>query len=129
MLKDGLLNPQLLSLLGRIRHTNTLVIADHAFPFWPQLETVDLALVKGVPTVLQVLDAILPAWKCGLIRMAEEFSEHNDRATIASFQKAFCDIPIQYEPHTKLKLRVPHAVGLIRTGDDTIYANMILESA
>ena len=43
MLKTGILNPQLLSLLARVRHTNTLVIADRGFPSWPQIETVDLS--------------------------------------------------------------------------------------
>ena len=55
MLKTGVLNPQVLSLLARVRHTNTLVISDRGFPFWPQIETVDLSLVDNVPTVLQVL--------------------------------------------------------------------------
>src|SRR5579885_2391658 len=58
MLKTGLLNPAVLSLLARVRHTNTLVIADRGFPFWPQVETIDLSLVDDVPTVLQVLTAI-----------------------------------------------------------------------
>jgi D-ribose pyranase len=128
MLKDGLLNPQLLSLLSRVRHTNTLVIADYAFPFWPQVETVDLALVKGVPTVRQVLDAILPVWQCGTIRMAGEFRDHNSPEAIDAFQKTCRGVPLLFEPHSELKLRVPNAIGLIRTGDDTIYANMILES-
>ena len=35
MLKTGILNPAVLSLLARVRHTNTLVIADRGFPFWP----------------------------------------------------------------------------------------------
>ena len=55
MLKTGILNPQINSLLSRVRHTNTLVIADRGFPFWPQIETVDISLVDDVPTVLQVL--------------------------------------------------------------------------
>ena len=42
MLKTGILNPHINSLLARIRHTNTLVIADRGFPSWPQVETVDI---------------------------------------------------------------------------------------
>ena len=57
MLKSGLLNPHVLALLARVRHTNALVIADRSFPSWPQIETVDLSLVDGVPTVLQVAAA------------------------------------------------------------------------
>ena len=40
MIKTGILNPHLLALIARIRHTNTLVIADRGFPFWPMIETV-----------------------------------------------------------------------------------------
>lgn len=129
MIIDGLINPLVLSLLSRIRHTNTLVIADAAFPFWPQIETVDLSLVKGVPTVLQVAGAILPNWKCGGLWMAQEFLKHNDRRTRAAFVRACHGIELQFEPHVELKKRVPHAIGLIRTGDTTMYGNMILVSA
>ena len=51
MLKTGILNPEINSLLSRVRHTNTLVIADRGFPYWPMIETVDIALVDDVPTV------------------------------------------------------------------------------
>ncbi len=129
MLQTGILNPQLLSLISRVRHTNTLVIADHAFPFWPQLETVDLALVAGVPTVPQVLDALLANWKCGAVWMAAEFKQHNDRKTVNTFRRACGGVLIQFEPHLELKRRVPLAIGLIRTGETTIYGNMLLESA
>jgi D-ribose pyranase len=129
MLQSGILHPQLLSLISRVRHTNTIVIADYAFPFWPQIETVDLALVAGVPTVLQVLDALRVNWKCGAVRMAAEFKQHNDRKTVNAFRRACRGVPVQFEPHVEFKRRVPAAVGLVRTGDTTIYANMILESA
>lgn len=129
MIIAGLINPQVLSLLSRIRHTNSLVIADGAFPFWPQIETVDLSLVKGVPTVLQVVNALLPNWKCGEAFMAREFLAHNDRRTRAAFVKACRGIELKFEPHIEFKKRVPHAVGLIRTGDTTMYGNMILVSA
>ena len=129
MLQSGILNPQLLSLIARVRHTNTLIIADHAFPFWPQLETVDLSLVAGVPTVPQVLAVLLANWNCGAIWMASEFKQHNDRKTVGAFRRACRVGPIQFEPHVEFKRRVPYALGLIRTGDTTIYGSMILESA
>ena len=128
MLINGIVNPHLLSLLSRVRHTNALVIADAAFPFWPDLETVDLSLIRGIPTVLEVLNAILPNWKCGEVRMAEEFKSHNDAKTRAAFRKACGAVPMLFEPHLDFKQRVPQAIGLIRTGDTTAYGNMILVS-
>jgi D-ribose pyranase len=59
MLKSGVLNPHLLSLLTRVRHANTLVIADRGLPSGRRIETGDLSLVAGVPTVPQVLRALL----------------------------------------------------------------------
>ena len=129
MLKSGILNPALLHLLARIRHTNTLVIADQGFPFWPHLETVDLALVSGVPTVLQVLDAIRANFTIGQAWSAAEFLEHNDADRQAELRRRFAGIPLEFEPHPQFKLRVPHAIGLIRTGDAAPYANLIIESA
>lgn len=129
MLKTGILNPALNSLLSRVRHTNTLVIADRGFPFWPTIETVDLALVDDVPTVLQVLAALRPNFQIGHAWMAREFLRHNDAATRAAFAQALDGIPLTREPHGAFKRRVPRAIGLIRTGDTVPYANVILESA
>ena len=128
MLINGIINPQLLSLISRIRHTNTLVIADAAFPFWNMIETVDLTLVRGVPTIPQVLDALLPNWKCGDIWMAEEFLSTNPEEVQETFERCCCGIRRQFEPHLTFKKRVPSAIGLIRTGDTTAYGNMVLES-
>lgn len=129
MIKTGLLNPQILSLLARIRHTNTLVIADRGFPFWPMLETVDISLVDDIPTVLQVFDAIKSNYNIGQIYMASEFLKTNSRAVINNYAVSRGDILIKYEAHIEFKLRVPNAIGLIRTGDTIQYANMIIESA
>jgi D-ribose pyranase len=129
MLKTGILNPHINSLLSRVRHTNTLVIADRGFPYWPTIETVDISLVDGVPTVLQVLTAILPNFVVGEIFMAGEFRDHNPAMVHEQFARAMGDITVTYEPHPQFKLRVPHTIGLIRTSDTIPYANMILVSA
>ena len=129
MLQSGILNPHVLQLIARIRHTNTLVIADWAFPFWPQIETVDISLTHGIPTVLDVLDLLTPVFKIGRIWQAEEFLANNREDCVDRFAKSFGDLPLTREPHVDFKKRVPHAIGLIRTGDPTPYGTIILESA
>lgn len=129
MLRTGLLNPHILSLLARIRHTNTVVIADRGFPFWPEIETVDVSLIDDVPTVLQVLAAIQENFVIGRAFMAEEFVRHNRTERVDAVVRLLGKTPLTHEPHMQLKKRVPLAIGLIRTGDTTQYANMILESA
>ena len=129
MLKGGILNPALNSLLSRVRHTNTLVISDRGFPFWPALETVDISLIDDIPRVLDVLRAVRANFVIGRVFMAEEFPAANSGETQREFERALGEIPLTFEPHTELKKRVPQAVGLIRTGDTVQYANLILESA
>ena len=129
MIKNGILNPQILSLIARVRHTNLLVISDRGFPYWPMIETVDISLVDGIPTVLQVFEAVQAACQVGQIYMAEEFLGANTVQVKERLTAAAAGVPIQYEPHIDLKKRVPGAIGLIRTGDTIQYANMILVSA
>ena len=98
MLQSGILNPHVLQLIARIRHTNTLVIADWAFPFWPKIETVDISLTQGIPTVLDVLDLLTPVFKIGRIWQADEFLATNPQETVNAFAKSFGKIPLTREP-------------------------------
>jgi D-ribose pyranase len=129
MLKSGILNPQINSLLSRVRHTNRLVISDRGFPFFPAIETVDITLIDDIPTVLQVLAAIRQNFKAGQACMAREFLHHNNASIQAAFVEALAGCPLTHVPHAELKQLVPRAIGLIRTADTIPYANMILESA
>ena len=129
MLRTGVLNPAVNSLLSRVRHTNLLVIADRGFPFWKDLEIVDLSLVDDIPTVLQVWNAIRPGFNVGKVWMAHEFRMANPDVTLQAFENSTANIGISYLSHTEFKQMVPKAIGLIRTGDTTQYANMIIESA
>jgi D-ribose pyranase len=128
MINHGILNPQILALLARVRHTNALVIADRGFPFWPMIETVDVSIVDDLPSVLQLIAAVRANHNFTEAYQAEEFLKNNSPATRAKFSAALKGIPVKHEPHVDFKKRVPHAIGLIRTGDTVQYANTILIS-
>jgi D-ribose pyranase len=129
MLRSGILNPHINSLLSRVRHTNTLVIADRGFPFWPDIETVDISLIDDIPSVLDVLRAIQVEWNFGAAFMAEEFLKSNLPAREVQLRAVLGETKLNFEPHLEFKKRVPRAIGLIRTGDTIQYMNIILESA
>ena len=102
LLRTGILNPSINSLLSRVRHTNWLVIADRGFPYWPTIETVDISLVDDVPRVLQVLDAIRANFTIGKCFMAQEFRPANDAAVCASFESGAstgCDYALSRITH------------------------------
>ena len=77
MINHGTLNPQILSLLARVRHTNALVIADRGFPFWPLIETVDVSVVDDLPTVLQLIAAVRANHQFTEAYQAAEFLKNN----------------------------------------------------
>ena len=129
MLRTGILNPAINSLISRVRHTNTLVIADRGFPHWPQIETVDISLVDDIPRVLDVLRALRANFVIGKAYMADEFRHHNTVPMQQAYVDLLGEVPLVFEHHTEFKKRVPYAIGLIRTADTTAYANIILESA
>lgn len=61
--------------------------------------------------------------------LAAEFKAENTEAVQQAFADTRGEIPVSYELHDEFKLRVPLAIGLIRTGETIQYANMILGSA
>jgi D-ribose pyranase len=128
MLKTGVINEQLAGVLARFRHVNTLAIVDGPFPSYLDVELVDLALIKGQPTVSQVLDAILPLLDVTGLYLANEFEEKVDAAIVAEHKKHFNNLPIEKIPHSEFKKKVGEAIAIIHTGDATPYSSVILKS-
>ena len=74
MIKNGILHPQLASLLARFRHVNAIAIVDGPFPTYPNVETIELAITMGWPTIGQVLDEILPHLQITSLLLADRKS-------------------------------------------------------
>ena len=99
MLQEGILNPAVNDLLSRVRHTNTLVIADWAFPYWNEIEVIDLSLTKGIPLITDLLEALARNFKVGQIWQAEEFLATNPAEVIANYQSHRLR-----QPHPRVRL-------------------------
>jgi D-ribose pyranase len=128
MLINGIINGQLASVLARFRHINTLAIVDGPFPSYPDVELVDLALVKGFPTIPDVLNAILPLLDITGIYLANEFSQKVDSKTVNSYKKFYENIPTILIPHEEFKVKVGQSLAIIHTGDAVPYSSVILKS-
>lgn len=128
MLREGVINGQLASVLARFRHVNTLAIVDGPFPSYPGVEIVDLAVIKGQPTIPEILDAILPLMELTGLYLANEFDEKVDPKTVTEYKSHYQGIPIEYIPHSEFKLKVGQALAIIHTGDAVPYSSVILKS-
>jgi len=128
MIKNGILHPQLASLLARFRHVNAIAVVDGPFPTYPNVETVELAITMGWPTIPQVLDEILPHLQITSLVLANEFSEKVDEKTVQSYLKHHQGILTTKIPHSEFKIQVGQCLGIIHTGDPIPYSSVILKS-
>ena len=122
-----IVNPQLASLLARFRHANAIAILDAPFPSYPDVETVELILARGIPTIPQVVDVILAEHEVTSVVMAHEFQKVVDTPTQEDYLSHLGDLPVEWIPHVDFKRRVGTCLGIVHTGDPVPYSNVILE--
>ena len=127
MKKGKLLHSALSHEIAKLGHTQTLVLGAAGLPIPPETRRIALAVTQGVPALLSVLDAVLSELAVQKITLAEEIktaSPEMDR----SIRSRFPGTQICYVPHEAFKALLPQAACVVRTGETTSYANVILES-
>jgi D-ribose pyranase len=127
MKRSGILNPALSHLLASTGHTDYFTICDRGFPVPEGPERIDLALMDDIPTVLDVLAAIVAEWSLDRVLITHEMNAISpDR--IAEMQVLLGDVPFERVSHGQLKRLAQGARATVRTGDTVPYANIIVVS-
>ena len=88
---------------------------------------IDLALTKGVPGAVQTLKVVLDEMKVEKVILAEEVKDRNPRF-LADVQELLPEVPVEFVTHSELKTRTAQARAVVRTGEFSPYANVILVS-
>ena len=125
MKKIGLLNQPLSEVIAGLGHTDTLVIADAGLPIPAQTRRIDLALVEGVPSFLDTLGAVLGEMQVERVVVAEEMLDVSPD-THDAIINLLGDVPVETVPHLVFKEQTRSARAVVRTGEFTPYANVIL---
>lgn len=121
-----IVHPQLADLLARFRHANAIAILDAPFPSYPDVETVELIVTRGIPTIPQVLDVILAEHEVSSAVMAKEFQQAVDASTQSDYLSHLGELPIEWIDHVDFKKLVGTCLGIVHTGDPVPYSNVIL---
>ncbi|WP_088008559.1 D-ribose pyranase [Indiicoccus explosivorum] len=124
MKKQGMLNRDIAAALASFGHTDLLVIADCGLPIPPGVPCVDLSYRIGKPGFLEILHAVLEDFEAEAGFIAEEIKSGNPE-TESAIREA---IAPEYISHDELKKLSAQARLIIRTGEATPYANIILRS-
>ncbi len=125
MKKIGLLNQPLSAVIAGMGHQDTLVIGDAGLPIPPQTPRIDLAVSAGIPAFLDVLRAALAELQVESAIIASEL-EHRSPAMYAALRAELGAIPVTAIPHSEFKAQSAHARAIVRSGEFTPYANVIL---
>ena len=125
MKRLGILNRELAGIFAKLGHTDQIVIADCGLPIPDGVTCIDLAYKLGEPGFTTILDVVLEDLKVEKAIIAEEIKQANrpiEEAILNNLNK------IDYVSHEQFKQMTKEAKVIIRTGETTPYANIILQS-
>lgn len=130
MRKTNLLNTKISNAISEIGHTQWLTIGDSGLPILDDGRKIDLAVVRGLPKFIDVLEATLSEMKVQKVYLASEIIEENPDQLNKIKALLDDDVEIVWITHDKLKemSRTQNNIASIRTGEITPYSNIILES-
>lgn len=125
MYKTGILNSEISKVLSDLGHTDRIVIADCGLPVPKGVRKIDLALTFGVLSFESVYDILLEHMSVQKMIFAEEIKTDNSPL----YEKIKeTDVEREFVSHEAFKKLTQDTVAIIRTGEATPYANVILES-
>ena len=125
MKKVGLINQPISSVISGLGHADTLTIADAGLPIPATSQRIDLALTAGVPSFVQTLQAILEELFVEKAIVAEEMKAISPQI-YAEVTKILGEVPVELLPHILFKEQTARSRAIVRTGEFTPYANIIL---
>ncbi|HEY5586741.1 MAG TPA: D-ribose pyranase [Ruminiclostridium sp.] len=125
MKKDGILNMNVIKAIAAIGHKHYLVICDAGLPLPKGVEIIDLSVVRGVPSFLEVLDAVSKEFVIESFIYASEAHTKNP-ALPQKMSNILKDLPEKDIPHEEFKCLTCEAYTIIRTGECSPYSNVIL---
>ncbi|CCI84973.1 D-ribose pyranase [Lactobacillus pasteurii] len=127
MKKSGILNSQISSVVADMGHMDLLGVGDAGTPVPKGTVKIDLAVKKDLPSFIDVLTEVLTELEVQKVYIAEEIKTQNPEQ-LENIKKVLPNVEIEFITHAELKLRLKDSKAFIRTGEETPYSNVILES-
>lgn len=128
MKKNTLLNAALSAAVARMGHTDSIAIADCGLPIRGTAERIDLALRPGTPGFLETLETVLSELCVERAVLAEEIKTASPELHREILARLGSGVRIEYVPHETFKNLTESARAVVRTGECTAFANVLLYS-
>jgi D-ribose pyranase len=125
--KTGVLNSGISEVISKMGHGDTLAIGDCGLPIPDETRRIDIALTKNIPSFIDTLHNVLIELKVDEAIIAEEVIKKSPQL-YEDMKKELSGIKITTVSHEELKKMLKDCRAVIRTGEQTSYANVILKS-
>ena len=127
MKKTKVINSELSYTISKMGHTDSLIQSRMSVDLTDEVKRIDLALTHNVPTFIQTLDVVLEELCVEEVVIAEEIEDKNI-SVYEEILKRFKDIKITKVSHEEFKKLTKDSKAVVRTGECSPYANIILKS-
>jgi D-ribose pyranase len=127
MKKTGVINKDLSEVIASMGHKDSLVVGDAGLPIPKNVRRIDLAVKPGLPGFVDVIEVIEKELCAETVIVAKEIDQENP-TILKNIQRIFSASQLSYVTHEELKELTKNAVAVVRTGEFTPYANVILVS-
>jgi D-ribose pyranase len=128
MRRHGLLHAELNRVIAAMGHTDTLVIADVGLPVPPGVRCIDLAVLPGLPSFMDVFEAVYTELAVEAFTLAAEIHERNPAMVALADRLSQEGLERSEVSHEDFKRLCSRAVAVVRTGETAPYANIILHA-
>lgn len=128
MIKHSVINGALSYALAQARHKDPIVLCDANMPIPQGCHVIDLSLVRGVPTLLQTLKAVLNDLVAERYQVFELMPQYNPEM-YHKIQDLLPMLPGGTIRQSELEDAMLRAKAVVRTGDFGSCCTMVLYSA
>jgi len=127
MKKSYLLNSEISYVIAKMGHSDGLALGDCGLPVPEGTKRIDLAISKNLPGFIDTLKAVLSELEIQEVIVAEETKQISPEI-FKEIKELIGSTKISFVSHEDLKKELTNCKAVIRTGEQTPYANIILKS-
>ena len=122
-----LYNQRLAAVVTGLRFDELIVVADAGLPVPDGVETLELALTQGKPSVRDVLEVLAQELVINEVIVAAETAKVNPSVT-GTVDELFRTqgVTVKAIPHDDIEKLLPTAKLIVQTGETTPYGNVLL---
>jgi D-ribose pyranase len=127
MKKTGIVHKELGACMAAVGHYDQLALVSCLYGIPKDAVVIDLALVRGMPKMAVVLEAINNEIIIEKLTIASEMQAHHQEL-YGYIEQTFTDVALEAVPNDSLKQIAALSKCFIRTGENVKFSNIILQA-